>query len=83
MAARAFPDARLLDATLEAGIPAEDCLVSATIHAADLCGLAERLGTLEPGKWADVIAVRGDPLADVTVLQDVAFVMKEGVVYKQ
>ena len=67
----------------EAGIPAEDCLISATIHAADLCGLGDEIGTLEPGKWADVIAVRGDPLADVTVLQDVAFVMKEGTVYKR
>jgi imidazolonepropionase-like amidohydrolase len=39
-------------------------------------------GTLEPGKWADVIAVEGDPLKDVKTLQKVAFVMKAGVVYK-
>jgi imidazolonepropionase-like amidohydrolase len=66
----------------EAGVSASDCLVSATINAADLCGILERVGTLEAGKFADVIAVRGDPLADLTVLQDVAFVMKEGVVYR-
>ena len=67
---------------VEAGIPAADCLVMATKNAADLCGLGEELGTLEPGKWADVIAVPGDPLQDVAVLQDVRFVMKEGVVFK-
>jgi len=66
----------------EAGVPAEDCLVSATIHAADLCGILDEVGTLEPGKYADVIAVRGDPLADITVLSNVAFVMKEGTVYR-
>lgn len=66
----------------EAGIPTEDCLISATINAADLCGIADQVGTLEPGKWADVIAVEGNPLADLAVLQDVPFVMKEGTVYK-
>jgi imidazolonepropionase-like amidohydrolase len=53
-----------------------------TINAADLMGWTKRVGTLEPGKWADVIGVSGDPLKDVTVLQRVKFVMKGGVVYK-
>ena len=53
-----------------------------TIHAADLMGWADRVGALETGKWADVIAVPSDPLADVTVLQHVPFVMKGGVVFK-
>lgn len=66
----------------EAGIPTEDCLISATINAADLCGISDQVGTLEPGMWADVIAVDGNPLADLSVLQDVRFVMKEGTVYK-
>jgi len=57
-------------------------LQSATLHAADLMGWSDRTGALEPGKWADIIAVDGDPLADVRVLQDVKFVMKSGVVYK-
>ena len=67
---------------VEAGIPAAECLVMATRNAADLCGLGDKLGTLEAGKWADVIAVRGNPLEDVSVLQDVRFVMKAGAVYK-
>jgi imidazolonepropionase-like amidohydrolase len=54
-----------------------------TINAADLMGWSDRTGTLEPGKWADVISVAGDPLADVRTLQQVKFVMKAGVVYKQ
>jgi imidazolonepropionase-like amidohydrolase len=54
-----------------------------TINAADLMGWSDRTGALEPGKWADAIAVEGDPLADVRTLQHVRFVMKSGVVYKQ
>lgn len=54
-----------------------------TINAADLMGWSDKVGTLEPGKWADAIAVEGDPLKDVKVLQQVAWVMKSGVVYKQ
>jgi len=53
-----------------------------TIHAADLCSLGDEIGTLEPGKLADVFAVEGDPLADLSVLQRVPFVMKAGVVQK-
>jgi imidazolonepropionase-like amidohydrolase len=54
-----------------------------TVNAADLMGWSDKAGALEPGKWADIIAVDGDPLQDVKVLQHVAFVMKAGVVYKQ
>jgi imidazolonepropionase-like amidohydrolase len=57
-------------------------LQSTTINAADLMGLTAKTGTLEPGKWADMIAVEKNPLDDVRVLQDVKFVMKAGVVYK-
>jgi imidazolonepropionase-like amidohydrolase len=46
-------------------------------------GWADRTGALEPGKWADVIAVEGDPLSDVRILQRVRFVMKAGIVYKE
>ena len=53
-----------------------------TINAADLMGWTDRVGTLEPGKWADLIAIDGDPLKDVKLLQHVNFVMKSGVVYK-
>ncbi len=57
-------------------------LQSGTINAADLMGWSDRTGALEPGKWADVIGVPSDPLKDVTVLENVAFVMKSGKVYK-
>src|SRR6184192_3221765 len=55
---------------------------TATINAADLLGWKDRVGTLEPGKWADIVAVDGDPTKDVTILEHVKFVMKGGVVYK-
>jgi len=55
---------------------------AATVNAADLIGWADRVGALEPGKFADVIGVAGDPLQDVTVLEHVGFVMKGGQVVK-
>jgi len=55
---------------------------SATVNAADLMNWTDKTGSLEAGKWADIIAVDGDPLKDVKLLQDVKFVMKAGVVYK-
>jgi len=54
-----------------------------TINAADLMGWSDKVGELTPGHWADVIAVEGDPLKDVTILQHVKFVMKGGVVLKE
>lgn len=53
-----------------------------TLNAADLMGWSSKVGAIEPGKWADIIAVKGDPMVDVKLLQDVSFVMKSGVVYK-
>jgi imidazolonepropionase-like amidohydrolase len=57
-------------------------LQSATVNAADLMGWSAKTGSLEPGKWADIIGVDKNPMDDVRVLQDVKFVMKAGVVYK-
>jgi imidazolonepropionase-like amidohydrolase len=66
-----------------AGIPPLTAIQTATIEAAKLLGVDAELGSVTPGKLADIVAVRGDPLEDVTVLQDIGFVMKDGVVYKQ
>jgi imidazolonepropionase-like amidohydrolase len=57
-------------------------LQTATLNAADLMSWTDRTGSLEAGKWADIIAVDGDPLKDVRLLQHVQFVMKSGIVYK-
>jgi imidazolonepropionase-like amidohydrolase len=53
-----------------------------TLNAADLMGWTDKVGSLDPGKWADIIAIQGDPLADVKLLQHVSFVMKAGIIYK-
>jgi imidazolonepropionase-like amidohydrolase len=60
------------------GMPAAEAIKAATVNAADLLGLTSEIGTLEAGKRADLIAVAGDPLTDVTVLKKVVFVMKDG-----
>lgn len=65
------------------GMSPQAALKAATVNAADLLGLASEIGSLERGKRADVIAVAGNPLQDVTVLQNVVFVMKDGVIWKQ
>jgi len=59
-----------------------DAILSATKTAADIIGWSDRVGTIEPGKLADLIAVAGDPLRDITELERVTWVMKGGVVYK-
>ena len=60
------------------GMPAAEAIVAATVNAAELLGLGAEIGSLEPGKRADLIAVEGDPLEDVTVLKKMAWVMKDG-----
>jgi imidazolonepropionase-like amidohydrolase len=67
---------------VDAGMTPAAALQAATVNAADLLGRADRLGTLEPGKDADIIAVARSPLADVTELERVSFVMRRGVVHK-
>ena len=64
------------------GMTPAAAMQAATVNAAELLGLQADVGSLEPGKRADLIAVDGDPLADVTVLQHVPFVMKDGVEFK-
>lgn len=65
------------------GMTPMQAIQAATINAADLLGKRELLGSLRPGKYADLIAVSGDPLADVSALERVDFVMKQGKVYRQ
>jgi imidazolonepropionase-like amidohydrolase len=65
------------------GLTPMDAIKTATVNAAELLGIEDRLGSLTIGFLADIIAVKGSPLEDITLLQDVAFVMKEGKIYKQ
>jgi imidazolonepropionase-like amidohydrolase len=67
----------------EAGMPVMDAIKSATIVPARYLGVDDRLGSVEAGKLADLVAVPGNPLDDVTALERVSFVMKEGVVHKR
>ena len=69
-------------AATELGLPSIEAIRAATINAADLMGWPDRVGAIEPGKFADLIAVEGDPLANISVVQDVKFVMKGGRVVK-
>jgi len=64
------------------GMTPLQAIQTATINAADLLGWSAEVGTIEPGKWADLVAVDGDPLKDVTTLETVKFVMKGGAVVK-
>ena len=64
------------------GLTPVQALQAGTINAAELMGWSDRIGSISKGKFADMVAVRGDPLADVRLLQHVQFVMKDGVVYK-
>ena len=68
---------------IEAGMPAMEAIKAATISAAELLGEKDKLGSIEAGKLADIIAVDGDPLKDARFFEKVVFVMKDGVVYKQ
>jgi imidazolonepropionase-like amidohydrolase len=64
------------------GMTPLQAIQTATVNDADLLGWSDRIGTLDPNKWADIIAVDSDPTKDVTVLQHVKFVMKGGEVFK-
>ncbi|MCB9056947.1 MAG: amidohydrolase family protein [Calditrichae bacterium] len=64
------------------GMSPMQAIKSATIVAAELMRLEDRIGSIEPGKYADIIAVKSNPLKDISALKDVSFVMKNGIVYK-
>ena len=68
---------------VEYGMTPMQAIQAATVHAADLIGWPNDVGAIAPGRYADIIAVDGNPLDDVTVLENVRFVMKGGEIYKQ
>ncbi len=76
-------NAREFAVYVQMGMTPIHAIQTATVNAADLLGWSDRIGALEPGKFADMIAVNGDPTRDVTLLESPVLVMKGGVVYKQ
>jgi imidazolonepropionase-like amidohydrolase len=69
-------------ALVKGGMKPVQALQAATVNAAELLGMSDQTGSIEPGKFADVIAVNGDPLADITKMENVVFVMKGGEIIK-
>jgi imidazolonepropionase-like amidohydrolase len=67
---------------VDMGLAPLQSIQAATVNAADLLGWSDRVGTIEPGKFADLVAGNGDPLANVHILENVRFVMKGGEVIK-
>ena len=72
----------LIDRVRDAGVDPMAALVSASSLGAEAMGLADQIGSIAPGLEADIIAVQGDPLKDITAMRRVDFVMKAGAVYK-
>jgi imidazolonepropionase-like amidohydrolase len=64
-------------------MPAIEAIQAATVTPAKILGVEKDLGSIEAGKFADIIATDGNPLQDITQMRKVSFVMKDGVVYKQ
>ena len=75
-------NAREFNVMVKLGLTPLQAIQAATLNAADLLGWAGKVGSLEPGAWADIVAVDGDPVKDVTTLERVKFVMKGGEVVK-
>lgn len=75
-------NAREFALMVQAGMTPRDAIAAATTSAADLIGDPDEIGSIQPGRYADIIAVAGDPLADITQLEHVQFVMKAGHIYK-
>ena len=64
------------------GLSAMESITAGTLNGAKLLGWDKHLGSLTPGKWADIVAVPGDPLKDIHNLEKPVFVMKNGVIYR-
>ncbi|HMX63525.1 MAG TPA: amidohydrolase family protein, partial [Candidatus Sumerlaeota bacterium] len=76
-------NAREFGYMMDAGMPAMETIKTATMTSAMALGMADKIGSLEAGKLADVVAVDEDPLKNIKTMLKVTFVMKDGVVYKQ
>jgi imidazolonepropionase-like amidohydrolase len=74
--------AREFQMMVDYGMKPIDAIRAATVRASELLRMEKQIGSIEPGKLADIVAVEGDPLADITTLQRIRFVMKAGQVYK-
>jgi len=79
---RELNEAREFQYYADYGMSPMEAIRTGTIRGAEVLGWGDKVGTIEPGKWADIVAVSGDPLKDIKELQHVKFVMKAGVVYK-
>jgi imidazolonepropionase-like amidohydrolase len=79
---REIGQAREFQYYVDYGMSPMEAIQTATSKAAEVLGWSDKVGTIEAGKWADIVAVSGEPLKDITELQRVTFVMKAGVVYK-
>ena len=76
-------NAREFSLLVSAGVSPADAIYSATHNAADLLGVAATAGSIQPGRYADLIAIQGNPLHDISLLEHVDWVMKGGVIYKR
>ena len=79
---RDLNEAREFQYYADYGMNPMEVILTGTSRAAEVLGWADKVGAIEPGKWADIVAVSGDPLKDIKELQHVKFVMKAGVIYK-
>ena len=79
----AVNEAKEFEYETQLGMTPMQAIQSATRAAADLLGMSDQIGTIETGKFADIVAVPGNPLDDITAMEKVGFVMKDGVVYKR
>ena len=76
-------NAREFELMVKYGMTPMQAIVAGTLSGATLLGTEQNVGSIAPGKYADLVAVRGDPLQDITALQHVDFVMKGGTIYKR
>jgi imidazolonepropionase-like amidohydrolase len=79
----AFNEAKEFSYETKFGMTPMQAIQTATRNAADLLDMSDRIGTIEAGKLADIVAVPGNPLNDITAMERVAFVMKDGAIYKR